>query len=373
MLDATATPRSLTASDCLTATDPDRLTATPLDRPTVANRDRVAAPDLDGPAAADLDRLAAPELGRRTTTDLHRLTVADLDRPATADLDHPTAPDLTRLGATDLDRPALIPRDHPATVDLDRLGDEIATLSAHLDAATARLLTRLREFDARGGWATGFRSCAEWLSWRAGLDLGSARVRVRVARALGDLPLLAAALVRGELSYSKVRALTRVATPATEARLLAMGQAGTAAHVERLVRSPRIRRAGCRSGRGLAARAGSASGGTSAMRSTSCTPRPSIPAARPSMTPGPSVRPRPSIPAAAQHDPGAQRPAAAQHAAAERAPGPPPLPKAPSPRASTAIRKSGGVCPRTGAPQALGPSSATWTPRRAPGDRSAVS
>jgi hypothetical protein len=69
-----------------------------------------------------------------------------------------------------------------------------------------------------------------------GLDLGAARERVRVARALGGLPLLSAALARGELSYSKVRALTRVATPETEARLLAVGRAGTAAHVEKIVR-----------------------------------------------------------------------------------------------------------------------------------------
>ena len=120
--------------------------------------------------------------------------------------------------------------------ELDRLGDEIAELSAHLDAATARLLTLIREFDARGGWNTGFRSCAAWLSWRVGLDLGAARERVRVARALGSLPLLAEALARGQLSYAKVRALTRVATPETEARLLAVGRAGTAAHVERIVR-----------------------------------------------------------------------------------------------------------------------------------------
>jgi hypothetical protein len=112
---------------------------------------------------------------------------------------------------------------HPAT-ELDRLGDEIAELSAHLDAATARLLELIRAFDARGGWNTGFRSCAAWLSWRVGLDLGAARERVRVARALGTLPLLAEALGRGELSYAKVRALTRVATPETEARLLAVGR-----------------------------------------------------------------------------------------------------------------------------------------------------
>jgi len=124
--------------------------------------------------------------------------------------------------------------DHVAA--LDRLGDEIAELSAHLDAATARLLELIRAFDARGGWNTGFRSCAAWLSWRVGLDLGAARERVRVARALETLPLLAEALGRGELSYAKVRALSRVATPETEARLLAVGRAGTAAHVERIVR-----------------------------------------------------------------------------------------------------------------------------------------
>jgi len=124
----------------------------------------------------------------------------------------------------------------PHYQELDRLGDEIAELSAHLDAATARLLDLIREFDARGGWNSGFSSCAAWLSWRVGLELGAARERVRVARALGSLPRLARALSRGELSYAKVRALTRVATPETEARLLAVGRAGTAAQLERIVR-----------------------------------------------------------------------------------------------------------------------------------------
>ena len=119
---------------------------------------------------------------------------------------------------------------------LDQLGDEIAELSVHLEAATARLLDLIREFDARGGWNSGFSSCAAWLSWRVGLDLGAARERVRVARALATLPRLAQALARGELSYAKVRALTRVATPETEERLLAVGRAGTACHVERIVR-----------------------------------------------------------------------------------------------------------------------------------------
>src|SRR3989441_2370565 len=111
-------------------------------------------------------------------------------------------------------RVSIEPMAKPASgsaADLDRLGDEIAELSAHLDAASARLLDLIREFDARGGWSNGFSSCAAWLTWRVGLDRGAARERVRVARALGALPLLAQALARGELSYSKVRALTRVA------------------------------------------------------------------------------------------------------------------------------------------------------------------
>ena len=79
------------------------------------------------------------------------------------------------------------------TPSLDQLGDENAELSAHLDAATARLLDLIRDFDKRNGWNTGFASCAAWLSWRVGLDMGAARERVRVARALEE----AAAADRG--------------------------------------------------------------------------------------------------------------------------------------------------------------------------------
>src|SRR6059036_2396032 len=129
-----------------------------------------------------------------------------------------------------------IPTALEPAAELDQLGDEIAQLSTHIEAATAHLLDLIREFDARGGWNTGFRSCAAWLAWRVGLDPGAARERVRVARVLGALPKLAQALARGELSYAKVRALTRVATPETEERLLAVGRAGTAEHVERIIR-----------------------------------------------------------------------------------------------------------------------------------------
>ena len=80
------------------------------------------------------------------------------------------------------------------------------------------------------------QSCAHWLSWKCGLDLGAAREKVRVARALESLPQIAGAMGRGELSYSKVRAVTRVATPATEEVLLNVALNGTTHYVETLVR-----------------------------------------------------------------------------------------------------------------------------------------
>jgi hypothetical protein len=119
----------------------------------------------------------------------------------------------------------------------EALGEQIAALAMQLHAATYELLALLREFDQRTGWDGGFASCAHWLHWRTGIDLGAAREKVRVAHALAALPLVSATMQRGAISYAKVRALTRVATPANEARLLSFAQAGTAAQVERLVRA----------------------------------------------------------------------------------------------------------------------------------------
>ena len=116
------------------------------------------------------------------------------------------------------------------------LGDRIAELSARISAATWELLSLIRQFDERYGWA-GCTSCAEWLGWRTGLAPGAAREHVRVARALADLPKLSDAMRRGKVSYSKMRAVTRVATPETEDDLLNVALSGTAAHVEKIVRS----------------------------------------------------------------------------------------------------------------------------------------
>ena len=118
----------------------------------------------------------------------------------------------------------------------DRMGEEIAALAARIDAATYELLVLIREFDENEGWNNGFRSCAHWLTWRISLTPGAARERVRVAHALGNLPLMSEAMKRGVLSYSKVRALTRIATPETEESLVDTGRCCTAAHIERLVR-----------------------------------------------------------------------------------------------------------------------------------------
>jgi len=137
------------------------------------------------------------------------------------------------------DRKAIARRFPVPPNPLDDLGERIAELAAQISAATYELLVMLRDFDERAGWNRGFRSCAHWLTWRVGLDAGAAREKVRVARALGVLPLLSAALRRGEISYSKVRALTRIATPANEGDLLGFARAGTAAHVEKLVRGMR--------------------------------------------------------------------------------------------------------------------------------------
>jgi hypothetical protein len=117
------------------------------------------------------------------------------------------------------------------------LGEAIAQLAAQLHAATYELLVLLRQFDECAGWNTGFLTCAHWLHWRTGFDLGTRREKVRVAKALARLPRISAEMGVGRLSYAKVRALTRVATPDTESALLDLARAGKAAHVERFVRA----------------------------------------------------------------------------------------------------------------------------------------
>jgi hypothetical protein len=114
---------------------------------------------------------------------------------------------------------------------LNEVGDQIVELSGHLNAANYRLLMLIAEWDRRKGWGGdgATASCAHWLNWKCGIDMGSAREKVRTAHALVNLPKIAAAMERGALSYAKVRALTRVACSNTEDTLLQYALHGTAA------------------------------------------------------------------------------------------------------------------------------------------------
>lgn len=128
----------------------------------------------------------------------------------------------------------------PAELPAERLGYEIPQLAAHIYAATCRWLLLVAEFDRREcHLAQGFHSCTAWLAWTCGLTPRAAREHVRVARDLTALPLIRAAFGRGEISYSKVRALTRAATPETEKEMLELAHNATASQLERTVRSYR--------------------------------------------------------------------------------------------------------------------------------------
>jgi 5-methylcytosine-specific restriction endonuclease McrA len=125
-------------------------------------------------------------------------------------------------------------------VPLERLEAQICELAGNLAAAEARFLTLVGEFDARSGWASwDLPSCSAWLAWKCQVAPGTAREQVRVARALRDLPVLSAEFAAGRLSYAKVRALTRIATPATEAGLADIAGPMTAAQLERFAAAHR--------------------------------------------------------------------------------------------------------------------------------------
>ena len=136
--------------------------------------------------------------------------------------------------------PPPLPNFRPERLDTSALESSITTLAANIAAATWQWLMLIAEFDRREGWAgAGIVSCAHWLNWKCGIALGAAREKVRVAHALAALPKTSAAFAAGEISFSKVRAMTRVATPANEDFLLMIARHGMAAHVERAMQGYR--------------------------------------------------------------------------------------------------------------------------------------
>jgi hypothetical protein len=130
--------------------------------------------------------------------------------------------------------------DDVGTSDLpnDRLEAAICTLAAQLAAATCRWLVLIAEFDRREAYKEwGCASTAHWLSWKCALGMVAARQHVRVARSLERLPVIQARFAAGVLSFSKVRAITRVATPESEEELAELAEISTAAQLELTVRT----------------------------------------------------------------------------------------------------------------------------------------
>ena len=120
--------------------------------------------------------------------------------------------------------------------DAEQLGAEITELCSYIYAAESRLLTLIREFDEKEYWAQqGLCSCAHWLNFKCGIGMNAAREKVRVAHALAKLPKIEKRFAEGALSYSKVRAITRIADESNEDYLLMLARHGTANHVEKAV------------------------------------------------------------------------------------------------------------------------------------------
>lgn len=132
------------------------------------------------------------------------------------------------------DRVELVGEGEVTAMPTERLEEEMRGLAGHLAAATCAFLVLVGEYDDRRGWESWEAlSCAHWLNWCCGVGMVAAREQVRVARRLRDLPTVRAEFAAGRLSYSKVRAITRVAHPAIEEGLVQLAQAATAAQLER--------------------------------------------------------------------------------------------------------------------------------------------
>jgi hypothetical protein len=135
--------------------------------------------------------------------------------------------------------PVIVP-DMSRHLAREHLEAEITELAAHINAANYDLLLLIGRYDEEQGWVQhGLASCAHWLQWRCGTNLGVAREKVRVARALPQLPQISTAFREGRVSYSKVRAMTRIAKPVNESCLLNVALHGTAHHIEQMVRNYR--------------------------------------------------------------------------------------------------------------------------------------
>ena len=146
-----------------------------------------------------------------------------------------TEPTLTDAETIEVGPPIVLPGGRPlVAIPAEHLEHEMLGLAGHLAAATCSFLLMVGEYDARRSWESWeCLSCAHWLNWRCGVGMTAAREQVRVGRRLRELPVLREVFARGEISYSKVRAITRVARPGNEAKLVELARWATASQMER--------------------------------------------------------------------------------------------------------------------------------------------
>ncbi len=122
--------------------------------------------------------------------------------------------------------------------DPGELRRAVTDMAARINLADWRFVKLIAAMERIRSWREGgYCSLGNWLDHRCGLGPCASRERIRIGRALERLPHIDAAFRDGAISYSKVRAITRVATPHTDAMLLAIAEGGSAAQLESLVRT----------------------------------------------------------------------------------------------------------------------------------------
>lgn len=103
--------------------------------------------------------------------------------------------------------------------------ERVLAIGRRWSVSLVELVTLALELDESGTWALdGSPTCSHWIASALEVEVGTARGWLRVGHALRDLPLVRAAFVAGEVSFSKVRLLVKLATAANEAELLELAK-----------------------------------------------------------------------------------------------------------------------------------------------------
>ena len=118
------------------------------------------------------------------------------------------------------------------------LRSAVVNMAAGINLADWKFIKLIVAMYRSRAWSeAGYCSLSNWLDHRCGLGPVASRERVRIGLALTRLPCLDQAFQNGEISYSKVRTVTRIANPETERFLLALARTSSAFELERVVRT----------------------------------------------------------------------------------------------------------------------------------------